>query len=199
MCKIWTIFQIGSVFTIILHSSFLLLRYFWDISINLWFTTFNCVKQSCNSGGFNINWIWSLDSTRTLITVSFLSFKVLVDYYFQIGSDLQFEKKFEMSIELRDHAATNFNICGTENLTLWFCAGNQKFEVFLAYEDHFWGSGRQSLAILGHFRWAYPKKGYFWEKRKGARQKSSWGVIWCLLKNFQVNFSWEMGLIESFP
>ena len=60
---------------------------------------------------------------------------------------------------LREHAATNFNICGTEKFALWFCAGNQKFEVFLAYEDHFWGFWRPFWAVLGHFCRVYPKKG----------------------------------------
>jgi len=69
-------------------------------------------------------------------------------------------------IYLRDHAATILNICCTEIFALWFWAGNQKFEMFLAYEDHFWGFGRPFLAILDCFRKVYPKIGVNLRKTK---------------------------------
>ena len=58
---------------------------------------------------------------------------------------------------LRDHAATNLNICCTEKFALWFWVENQKLEVFLAYQDHFYGFRRPFWAILGRFHLAYPK------------------------------------------
>ena len=73
---------------------------------------------------------------------------------------------FDVHIHLRDHAATILNICCTEIFALWFWAGNQKFEMFLAYEDHFWGFGRPFLAILDCFRKVYPKIGVNLRKLK---------------------------------
>ena len=52
--------------------------------------------------------------------------------------------------------------------TTWFCVKNQKFQVFLAYEDHFWDFWRPFWAILSRFCQACPKIGVFLRKTKNS-------------------------------